>query len=123
MSNSQKKFSAPYPPLGTKVTYVRQDPQGQVLQGEAVVLAICLDQEKRVMAHIKHNAEGEGFAFNVDLNCLNPSEEFVEKFKDVTNRVRLLQGAANEEIQAKVADGNRRIADEYSTILGHPVNF
>lgn len=116
-----------YPELGTKVSYVRQNPQGEILTGNATVMAICMDGEKRLTAHLKDTSPQEGEEpkprFNVPLTCLNPSPDFIEKFAHEMKKVEALVKEATDKNQEIVKKYNAEIAELYTGILGEPLVF
>lgn len=118
---------ASYPQIGTKVRYIRQiPPKGDIEIGEAIIEAICLDMEKRLMAHLaKPNKEADQpyERFNVDLSCLEPSEHFVEKFKKMADTIIKMSMVANAEAKAVVDEANQAIDNQRSHILGRPIEF
>lgn len=116
-----------YPVIGTKVKFCRQNVQThEVETGSGTVLAICMDQNKRLVAHIQPDfPEGteQPSKFNVDLNCLNPTDEFIQKFTDVTAEIKRLTDEGNEKVKQIVADYEGIISGKYTEILGSPVEF
>lgn len=116
---------ASYPAIGQRVAYVRQNPStGEILTGFGLVLAIHLDAVKRVMAHLSEkNAEGHEEKFNVDLTCLEPTEEFIIRFTEVTNKVKEISSEGNKQVISVVSDFNKKVEDVYSGILGEPIEI
>lgn len=114
-----------YPELGTKVSYVRQNHQGEILTGQATVMAICVDGEKRLTAHLKDTSPQEEPkpGFNVPLTCLNPTKEFIEKFTEEMGKVEALVKEASDMNQEIVKKYNAEIAVLYTGILGEPLVF
>lgn len=80
-----------------------------------------MDGNRRVMAHLKDpNIET---AFNVDLSCLNPSEQFVDQFTALTATVKSVGDEGNAKAQEVIKDYNKRIDELYSSVLGKPVEI
>ncbi len=117
--------TASYPALGSKVSFVRLAfPEKQIVTGEGIVIAILLDALKRPVVQLEQTSgDGQRSAFNVDLNCLNPSVEQVEGFKAAMERVQSLEAEGNAESARVVAEYNQRITVAYSGFLGEPVTF
>lgn len=112
-----------YPRLGSKVSFVRGNPHtNEIEHGTGLVMAICLDTALRPMAHIEAlKSDGEKDRFNVDLLCVNPSDEQVEKYTATVNAVKALQSEGNDKVASMVAEYNGRVSDAYTGVVGDPV--
>lgn len=117
---------ASYPKIGTRAKYIRVNPQTKEFEeGSSLILAICLDPQKRIMAHMQGIPlpDGNTGNFNVDLNCLEPSDDFKAKFKAVKDRVEATSQEGNGKIAALVAEYNQAVENAYTSVLGEPVEF
>lgn len=114
-----------YPKIGSVVNFVRQIlPAGNIVKGEAIVHAICLDPEKRIMVHLSEpSSDGKEIKFNCDFNCINPSDEFVEEFKRATEAVRAIAEEGNLASKLVVDDYNGRVKKAYKGVLGDPIKL
>jgi hypothetical protein len=114
-----------YPQLGQLVTFVQADQNtGALVEGKGRILAIAMDGAKRPIAHLEHVPNPEGKPnFNVDLNALNPSEEFKVKLKTCVETVLKLSAEGNAKVGAVVGDYNKQVEDQYTGVLGAPVVF
>ena len=110
-----------YPTLGTQVSYIRQTPQGEIQTGFATVMAVAIDATKRIVCHLKD--PNQEHAFNTDIHCVNPSEEFISKFKELTQEVKTAQDAYNAKAQEIIDEGNKHIASLYTGLLGEPIEI
>lgn len=112
-----------YPKIGSVVGYVRTDQKGETEVGFGRVLAICMDEGKRLMVHLDPEAVEGGQKFNVDMSCLNPSPEFVEKFTLAIDAVKEISEEGNAKVQALVTIYNDRVDFVRNEIFGSPVDF
>lgn len=120
--------TATYPQIGAQVQYVRQNAAGETVRGTAMVLAVCLDHGRRLMAHVVGDVvQPDGSVaeqkFNVDISCLNPSDDFVKRFSETTMAVRELSAEGNRLAQEIVAQYNEKVEELYSGLLGVPVEI
>lgn len=114
-----------YPSLGQIISFVQADQQtGALVEGKGRILAIAMDGAKRPIAHLEHvpNAEGKP-NFNVDLNALNPSEEFKGKLKTCVETVLKISAEGNAKVGVVVAEYNKNVDAQYDGVLGEPVVF
>lgn len=107
--------------LGQSVFYIRQDKNnlGQAIDGEAVVMAICLDAEKRKVVQLKAGED----VFNVDYYAVNPSEAFKDDYKALILQIKGLTDTANKAVAGIVAEANKEISDAANAVLGHPMDL
>ena len=118
-----------YPAIGSKVSFIRQDHNLNVVAGTGMILAICMDAEKRLCAHIQPDnmipdADAERPAkINVDLACLNPSPEFVELFNKRSEEVKALTAEGNGKARDIVAEYNQRIDAIKNDLLGSAIEL
>ncbi len=116
-----------YPALGQSVSFIRQnlnDKENPISQGVGTIVALSLDVHKRqVVTILTTKATGEPDKVNVDINALNPSEEFVAKFKSTLEAVAAFQSEGNGKAQEIVAEYNQRIQEAYSAVLGAPIEI
>lgn len=116
-----------YPTIGQKLSFIRQNlnnKENPIHQGVGIVCALSMDTHKRLVATMltmKDNGSGESEKVNVDLQCLNPSEEFVANFAATTQAVQNLQSEGNGKAAEVVAEYNQLIQSAYSGVLGEPV--
>lgn len=116
--------TATYPALGSKVSYVRYNEKQELDQGEAFVIAISLNHDKRIMTLLtKEPGNHQAPKFNVDINLLNPSAEAVEKFVTNTNTIKALSEEGNGKVKELVAEYNQKVDAQYAEILSVPVSF
>jgi hypothetical protein len=116
--------------LGQKVSFIRQLPDGTIGSGTATFMAVHLDQNKRVMAHLKADEKletGQDNFFNTDLMCIDCSDEFKEEYARMTAQVRVLTDEGGKVIVAKSEEiskeYNSQIEDCYTALLGEPVEI
>jgi len=107
------------PEIGSKVTYIRQNKDGGILTGDAHMLAVHMDTRQRLMAHLKNDTE----TFNVDLKCVNPSDQFKAEYEAATLAVQDVSSEANAAAAKIITDANQRIDELYTAVLGAPVEF
>lgn len=115
--------TATYPAIGQKVEYVRQGADGEIETGKARILALTLDPDKRLVAHLDKEAMEGSEKFNVDVGCLNPSNGFIERFTAATKMVLELSGEGNGKVQEIVAEYNEKVNQAYTGVLGKPLIF
>lgn len=121
--------------LGDKVKFFSNRPQfvitadgkkictGREMQeGDAIVLAICLDSDRRKIVQLRH-ADNEKDIFNVDYLSINPTDEFKEKYKLMCEAVKELSIAGNEKSKAIVAEHNKQIDEISNEVLGAPIEL
>ena len=113
---------ANYPTLGSKVTYIRQIKLGTTEKGSGTILGLGLDATKRITAHVELDTVAKE-KVNIDIACLNPTDEFSEKFKTCVERVELLTEEGNKEVRGLVEYYNGMVEDLYSAMLGDAVVF
>lgn len=112
-----------YPKIGQRVDYVRQTSDGGVQTGTARILALTIDPNKRLMAHLDtEKAEGSE-KFNVHVTCLNPSAEFIDQFTKVMNDVTALSTEGNGKVSEVVAEYNQRVDVLQAEVLGEAISF
>lgn len=118
-------LTASYPRLGSKVSYIRQLAQtGELQEGVAVILAIHLDQSKRLAAHLEGTKEdGSKELFNVDLNLLDPSAETKAALQVMADQVKALSEEGNGKAAAVISEFNAKIEMVVSQVMGEPVMF
>jgi len=112
--------------LGQKVSFIRQLPDGTIGDGEAIFLAVHLDQNRRTMAHLKNLEklpDGRDDIFNTDLLCVNASEDFKAEYERMTEQVKALQTEGNNKISEITKDYNAQVDDCYTALLGDPVEI
>ena len=112
--------------LGQKVSFIRQLPDGTIGSGTATFMAMHLDQNKRVMAHLKADEKlenGQDNFFNTDLLCVDASDEFKAEYERMTQEVKALQTQGNNEITEITAAYNLRVDACYTALLGEPVEI
>lgn len=114
-----------YPKLGQLVGFVQADQQtGALVEGKGRILAIAMDGAKRPIAHLEHVPNTEGKPnFNIDLNALNPSEEFKAKLKTCVETVLKISAEGNAKVGVVVGDYNKQVDAQYTGVLGEPVVF
>ena len=114
-----------YPKIGTKVKYIQHvGKTGEFIHSEGIIHAITMDPSMRLMAHLDIvNKEGQSVKTNVDLRCLNPSDEFIEDFKKLTADILKISKEGNDIVKKTVELYNTRVAKAHDGILGKPVVF
>lgn len=114
--------------IGTKVSYIRQITQrfldrdqtipnpnfGKVVKGKGIVMAYCLDTNKRRMIQIK---DGDA-VFNVDHAAIDCSPEFIKEYENHIENVKGLTKEGNDKSKAIVTEYNARIESERDKVLG-----
>lgn len=120
-------FTEVYPKIGSKVDFVRQNLQSQdVERGSGMILAVCLDATKRLVVHVApDHPEGtdQPQNFNVDISCLNPTDEFIKKFSDKLEEIKSVSSEGNGKVEAIVSEYNNRVTEIYTELLGQPVEI
>ena len=119
--NTQKGFkimNTTYPQIGEVISYARADKELKVQRGRGEVRAIFVNEDKRVYVQIADGAN----VWNTSITMLNPSEEQVAKFAEVTAQVDQMTKDGNKRIMELVAASNEAIEKVKSTVLGEPVN-
>tara|TARA_R110000782_G_scaffold266688_1_gene361415 strand:- start:102 stop:491 length:390 start_codon:yes stop_codon:yes gene_type:complete len=111
----------PYPSFGSKVTFIRQGPNQETETGAGIVLGVHLDALKRIMVHIQ--LDGKEEKINADINCINPTPEFIEKYNKTINLVKEISERGNKEIETIVSRFNAKVEDLLDGILGKPVDI
>ena len=107
-----------YPDLNSTVKYVRQDYETkEMVKGEGTVNAVFLDPSNRVLVAVK---DGDS-KYNVDLNAINPDDEFAENYKTMLDEVKEVSKEGNDKSRAIVDEYNARVESLYSQILGAPL--
>jgi tripartite-type tricarboxylate transporter receptor subunit TctC len=122
-----------YPTIGQKVRYVRQDPTtGKSVTGEGQIRSIAVDPDKKLVAFLegdveRPNEKGELVTtkekFLVYVSCLNPSEEFIDKFTAGMNKVLEIAQEGNGKSQEIVAEYNQKVDQVKNEFLGQSVVF
>lgn len=119
--------TATYPELGSKVRYCRQNLADKSVEvGSGRVLGLGMDINKRLNAFIEPEyPEGtdKPSKFNVPLASLEPSDEYIERFKKAVEEIDALAVEGNGKAQAIVSEWNDKVSAVYETILGAPVEF
>lgn len=110
--------------IGAKVKYIRNVPdvetkENTYKEGEGVVVAVFLNPDRRPMVQIK---EGDS-TFNVDVACINPSEDDKERFKAMTEKVDAIAAEGNQKIKDIGVEYNNRVQAEYTAFLGYPLSL
>lgn len=119
--------TATYPALGSKVHYIKQNPQtGAVETGYAIVEAICLDHTKRPMAHLSKPSVGTDAPhdrFNVDLGSLDRDAEYAAKFAQIAEQVQDLGKEGNAKAAEVITEYNLKVDAVRDELLGQKVEF
>lgn len=116
--------SESYPKIGSKQSYVRLCTKSKsAMTGEGHVKNIFLDPDKRLNVQLEVMVADEPHVYNIDVNCLNPTADFIMLFEAAIKKVDELTIEGNEKVQAVVKDYEQLIKDTYSGILGNPVEF
>jgi hypothetical protein len=110
-----------YPTIGTVVNFVRTNTLEAPEVGKGTVFGFGLDPNKRIMAHIELLGTTE--RVNVDLNCLEPTEEFIAAYAQTIKEIKSLSNEGNEKVKVLVEDYNKRVDNLYSKVLGEPIIF
>ena len=113
-----------YPKLGQLVDFVVTDQKtGALIEATGRVLAICMDGRKRVMAHLAYVPADDRPEVNVDLQCLNPSDDFKEKLRACLVQVLANSAEGNEAVKAIVEKHNATNDALFDSLLGSVVEF
>lgn len=116
-------ITATYPRIGQTVNYVRQANGGGIETGSGRVLAICLGEDKRLMLHLDNEAPEGSQKFNVDLNCVNPTPDFIDRFTVACDTVAKISKRGNDIVAETVKEFNLQVEAEYVGILGEKLCF
>ena len=111
--------TAEYPQIGTSVSYLRADDDGQVHQGNGIVQAVFLDPNKRIQAQVRDGEE----AWNVDLFCINPNDDTRKAYAKLIKEVQGLTDEGNKLVQKTVSEYNDKVKAAYDAVIGEPVSF
>jgi hypothetical protein len=107
-----------YPQIGDVVSYARADKELKVHRGRGEVRAIFVNEDKRVYVQIADGAN----VWNTSLTMINPSEELVAAFAEMTAKVDEMTQAGNKRIEEMVKSCNAEIEIVKTTVLGLPVD-
>jgi hypothetical protein len=107
-----------YPQIGDVVSYARADKELKVHRGRGEVRAIFVNEDKRVYVQIADGAN----VWNTSLTMINPSEELVAAFAEMTAKVDEMTQAGNKRIEELVKSCNAEIEIVKTTVLGLPVD-
>lgn len=103
-----------YPEIGSHVSYVRADQDGQIYDGEGKVMAIFIGPDKRLMVQVRDLSN----AWNVDLAAINPDADFRARYADAIFEVQRLTKEGNELVKKTVDEFNAKVEDAYRPVLG-----
>ncbi len=112
--------------LGSRVTYIRPDKAnaGKTVEGNATALGIVLDANKRRVVICHDTSQPEAAQrFNVDVKCINASEEFKAQYREAVAAVVKRSAELNNQITEFVTTGNAEVDKIWSEVLGEPVTF
>lgn len=107
-------------PIGTKVTYIRQNSLEAPETGSGTILGYALDPNKRQLAHLETHTDNKE-KINVDVACLNPSGEYIEKYADAIKDIKELSEEGNGKVAEIVAKYNKAVDEVFETFLSEPV--
>jgi len=99
--------------LGDKVSFIRADEKGNIIEGCGVVVARYM-RDGRELVQVK----GVESSHNVFLACVNPSDEFKAAFTAGMIQVQQLTDEGNAKVRELVADYNERVEVVYDGLLG-----
>lgn len=117
-----------YPEIGQSVTFLKENiNERAVEEGSGVILSICLDANKRLMAHVlvdnTEKPDGNSEKINVDVQLLNPTPEKKQAFQSAVEDVKSIVDEGNGKIQELVEEYNRRTQERYDEVLGRAVKI
>lgn len=117
--------TATYPALGSRVSFVCQGTNNELIEGSGRVLGIVLDPHKRPMVALETDevVEGTKVRRNVHVTNLDPSDETKATFKATLEAVAALGSEGNGKAAQIVAEYNQRIDELHAPVLGTPVEF
>lgn len=125
VANQNQRAPIIYPQLGSEIEYVRYvHNRAEFETGKGKVIGIGLDHAKRPVLLVQGIAQDETGSpkFNVDMACVNPSLEFIEKYKLTLEFIQNLSKEGNEKSAKIVEEYNARVDDAFNSILGNPIN-
>jgi hypothetical protein len=116
---------ASYPAMGQLVDFLITDNQtGVVSSSQGRILAICMDGKKRAMAHIEYVPNPDNKPnVNIDLQCVNASDEFKAQLQSTVEQVLKGSAEANALVAGIVTEKNKQNDDLFNAILGEPITF
>lgn len=91
----------------------------QIVEGEGIVRAICVDHTKRLVVQIADETD----VFNVDYNAINPTPEFVEKFTVLCENIAGYTAEAKKKQSEIVQEYNAKIDEICDELLGEKVEI
>lgn len=105
--------------LGDNVTYIRHNEKG-ILQGSALLKGIGLNGEGRQIVLLKDEA---GESFNAFLTCVNPTDDFCEKFRELIGKTDALGKEGNFKARELVEEYNSKIKALDDELLGEVMDL
>lgn len=109
-------------PIGTKVTYVRQNALEDPERGSGTILGYSIDANKRQTAHIEKHTENKE-KINVDVKALNPSEKYLKDFAQAIKAIKEISEEGNGKVQEIVLKYNRLVDEIFDEVLSKPIKF
>lgn len=125
--------TATYPQIGTRAKFVRLNPTTMLPErGEGLIVGFGLNEKQQVMTFIVASLASPDPAMNgaiveqrvnIDLACLDPSDEYVAKFGEITAQIKATGDEGNGKVTNIVQEYNQRVDALYQSILGAPIEF
>ena len=118
--------TAEYPALGAKVKYIRTTDEGKILDGVGHVQAIFLDPNKRIMAQVKDipiAKDVERQVYNIDFYGINPNDQVKKEYGKLIKDIQATTLEGNKLAKEVVDQYNEKVEQQYSSLLGAPVEF
>ena len=114
-----KETAMEYPRLGSKIEYIRPTVEGEIISGVGMVKTIYLSDDKRPMVQVK---DGEN-AWNIDLFCINPTDEETEQYGAMIAEVRRVSEEGNKKISILAAEYGEMVSNRYVDLFGEAIDL
>lgn len=112
--------------IGEIVNYVHQNPVYEIkndkkilngyeiIQGEGIIRSIHVDHTKRLICQVAD----EKNVFNIDYNCINANQEFIDKYSVMCGSIDQLADEARKKQAKIVEEYNAMISKLRDDVLG-----
>ena len=111
--------------VGKQIAYIREiQGKEQTKEGGGRVKSLHLNADGRFMCHIQDDEldkEGKIQIFTIAVGCVDPSEEFKDKFRALVDEIDVLAAEATAKNQELMDDYNGRINKLKDELLGKPL--
>lgn len=101
--------------LGKTVNFVRQNKEGEIVTGSGTVRAVSLNIDNELQYLVQTETDG---GFNIFPACINPSEEFIAKFRELQIESDRLTKEGNAKITHIRNHYELRLRETRQALLG-----